>query len=330
MLSIFVATFTYSTAGLFTVGVAAGHRVEDYPRLAVSFALVLLFVSLIMLVFFVHHLAHSIQIDEVMRSVERSTLRVIEHDLPSDGVSAEAAPPPPAWAVAVPAYQSGWVQTVRPDLLLSLVRDDVVAVVSTMVGEYVVEGAPLVWLSTPSPDAPPPDPAAIRDALPVAVRLGYERTAEQDVAFGVRQLADVAVKALSPAVNDPYTAIQALEHLGVLLAKLVRRPLGTQRLCDNAGTVRVVVPGRDLSYYLDLATGQIRRYGCAEPRVDRALLRVLATTGRFCDDPEDRRLIARHVQLVVDDAQRTIRQPADLEPVRAHAAMVLSQLGDRA
>src|SRR6478752_3617199 len=89
VLSVFVATFTYSTAGLFTVGVEAGQRVEDYPRLAVSFALVLLFVTLLMLVFFVHHLAHSIQIDEVMRSVERRTLWVIGHDLPSQGVTAE-------------------------------------------------------------------------------------------------------------------------------------------------------------------------------------------------------------------------------------------------
>ena len=201
-------------------------------------------------------------------------------------------------------------------------------VVSTMVGEFVVEGSPLLWLWAPSPDTPQPDPATFGEALPLAVRLGYERTAEQDVAFGVRQLADIAVKALSPAINDPYTAIQALEHLGVLLAKLVRRPLGNQHLGDHAGATRVVVPGRDLSYYLDLATGQIRRYGCAEPRVDRALLRVLATTGTFCRDAADRALIARHVQLVVDDAQRTIAQPADLVAVRTHADLVLHQLDD--
>ena len=157
--------------------------------------------------------------------------------------------------------------------------------------------------------------------------VGFERTAEQDVAFGVRQLVDIAVKALSPAINDPYTAIQSLEHLGVLLATLVGRPLGNQRLNDEAGMLRVVAPGRDLSYYLDLATGQIRRYGCAEPRVDRALLRVLATTGRFCHDPDDRALIAEHVQLVVEDAERTIAQAADLAPVRAHADLVLRQLG---
>ncbi|MGW1345016.1 DUF2254 family protein, partial [Kribbella sp. NPDC002412] len=95
VLSIFVATFTYSSAGLYTVGVKAGERTDQYPRLAVTVALVLLFVSLLMLVFFLHHLTHSIQIDEVMRKVERTTLHVIDRDLPTVGVTTEPPPAPP-------------------------------------------------------------------------------------------------------------------------------------------------------------------------------------------------------------------------------------------
>jgi len=327
VLSIFIATFSYSTAGLYTVGVEAGRRIEDYPRLAVSGALVLLFVSLLMLVFFVNHLAHSIQIDEVMAKVERSTLRVIEHDLPSVGVTGEQVEPPPAWAVQVPAYRSGWVQTMHPELLLPIACDqDVVVAGSTMVGEYVVQETPLLWIWRSAPDLEPPDPEPIRAAMRYAVRVGFERTAEQDVAFGVRQLADIAVKALSPAINDPYTSIQSLEHIGVVLAALARRPIGSQRLADASGTVRVVMPGRDLAYFLDLAVGQIRRYGCAEPRVLRALLRVLSTTGRFCRDAASRELVAGQVRLVLEAAVANVRQPADLIPVRAHADQVLRQL----
>lgn len=327
VLSIFIATFSYSTAGLFTVGVEAGKRIEDYPRLAVSGALVLLFVSLVMLVFFVNHLAHSIQIDEVMRKVERSTLRVIEHDLPSVGVTEEPVEPPPAWAIQVPAYRSGWVQTMHPELLLPIARDqDVIVVGSTMVGEYVVQETPLVWIWRSAPDLSPPDPEPIRAAMRYAVRVGFERTAEQDVAFGVRQLADIAVKALSPAINDPYTSIQSLEHIGVVLANLARRQLGSQRLADASGTVRVVMPGRDLAYFLELAVGQIRRYGRAEPRVLRALLRVLSTTGTFCRDAASRELVAGQVRLVLEAAVANVLQPADLVPVRAHAEQVLRRL----
>src|SRR4029079_6912030 len=138
VLSVFVATFVYSTAGLYTVGVNGGQRTDDYPRLAVPFAIVLLFASLIVLVYFVHHISHSIQIDEVMVGVERATLRVVEHDLPSTGVGG-ALPEHPARAVVVPAYASGYVQTIHPERLLSRAREqDVVCSLAAMVGEHLV------------------------------------------------------------------------------------------------------------------------------------------------------------------------------------------------
>lgn len=328
VLSVFVATFTYSTAGLYTVGVAAGRRTDEYPRLAVTIALVLLFLSLLMLVFFVHHLAHSIQIDEVMRGVERQTLLVIDRDLPSVGLSAEAPPEPPRWASALPAPQSGYVQTIHPEALLDAATALNVAVaVTRMVGEHVIEGAPLVQVWRASPMAPP-DLETFRSAARNAVLLGFERTAQQDVAFGIGQLADIAVKALSPAINDPYTAIQAIEHVSVVLASLAGRRLGTQLLLDSDGVLRVVVPAPNLADYLDLACGQVRRYGRAEPRFDRALLRILHSTAQFCRDDAGRSLVARQVRLVLADAERAIEQPADFVPVREHAERVLRDIGD--
>ncbi len=325
VLSIFVATFTFSTAGLYTVGVSAGQRVDTYPRLAVSTALVLLFVSLVTLVVFVHHLAHSIQIDAIMVLIERTTVRVVTHDLPA--VEGESLPQAPVWAVEVPSYKSGYVQTVHPEQLIAAATEhDVTIAVTTMIGEYVIADAPLLRIWRSSPEQPAPDPAIVQGVLRYAVRIGRERTAEQDVAFGIRQLADIAVKALSPAINDPYTSIQCLEHLGVVLANLVRRPLGGQQVLDTAGVPRVLMPGRDLDYYLDLATGQIRRYGGSEPRVVRALLRVLDSTGRFCRDDTCRAVVAHHVRLVLEAAETEIRQSADLAPVRDHATQVLRRV----
>ena len=123
--------------------------------------------------------------------------------------------------------------------------------------------------------------------------------------FGVRQLADIAVKALSPAINDPYTAIQALEHLGVLLAKLVRRPLGSQRLHDDAGTTRVVVPGPDLSCTSTWPPAVPAATGAPNPAWTGPCSRVLATTGMFCHDPADRALLRQTRKA------RGRRRPAD-------------------
>ena len=326
VLSVFVATFVYSAAGLYTVGVDKGDRVDEYPRLAVTLAFGLLFASLIVLVYFVHHLSHSIQVDEVMASVERRTLHVIENDLPTEGIGADT-PEHPVWAVPVPAYGSGYVQTVQPSALLrEAVAHDVVVAVVPMIGEHVVADEPVAWVWRASPEQEPPAPEAFRPAVHESVRIGYERTAEQDVAFGMRQLADIAVKALSPAINDPYTAIQALDHLTVVLAALARRPLGPQILHDSGGALRVVVPARDLAYFLELATGQIRRYGATEPRVLRGLLRALHSTGRFCVSDAGRATVARHVRLVAEAAQAGVAQAEDLRPVSKHAEEVLREV----
>ena len=121
VLSVFIATFVYSAAGLFTVGLAAGQRTEDYPRLAVSGAIVLLFASLGMVVYFADHLVHSIQIDSITRRVEGNTRRAIHRSHPVRVV--EAPPVAPSWAVRLPAGSSGYVQTIHPEQLVPLAAE---------------------------------------------------------------------------------------------------------------------------------------------------------------------------------------------------------------
>ena len=329
VLSVFVATFVYATAGLYTVGVEHGQRTDTYPRLAVTMAIVLLFASLIVLVYFVHHISHSIQVDQIMLGVERTTMRVIEHDLPTTGITSVPTPEPPSWAVAVPAYDSGYVQVIRPEALLErAVEHDLVCAVVPMVGEHLIEGEPLAWLWRTSADGPAPDVEALATTLHDSVRIGYERTNEQDVAFGIRQLADIAAKALSPAVNDPYTGMQATEHLAVVLAALAPRPLGNQLLDDDSGQLRVVVPGRDFATYVELATGQVRRYGSSEPRVLTTLLRALDTIGGFCPDDVRRRAVAAAAAMVGEAAELAIVQAGDRQPITDQARAVAARLSD--
>lgn len=326
-LSSFVATFAYSTAGLYTVGISAGRRTADYPRLAVSGALVLLFVSMIMLVFFVHHLAHSIQIDQVMADVEKDTLHTVRASL-APGDDAAAHIDVPAGARAVPAHRSGYVQTFHlEELPLVAAQWDAVVAVVPMMGEHVIGGTPLAWVWDADPEATPDDDAvtAMGAALARGVRLGFERTAEQDVAFGVRQLADVASKALSPAVNDPYTAVQAVDHVSVILGALATRPLGSRTLTDTTGAGRVHVPGRDWEYFVDLGLGQVRRFGHTEPRVVLALLRAVRDLATLCSAPR-RQVLADFVEVLLDDVRRGVAQPADRDPLVERGTHLLAHL----
>jgi uncharacterized membrane protein len=320
VLSAFVATFAYSAAGLYTVGVSGGNRTAAYPRLAVSGAIVLMFASLGLLVFFADHLVHSIQVDAIMESVQRNTLGVIENGLLTGG---QEAPEVPGRAVPVASRRSGYVQAVHPGTLLPhAARHGICLRLRPRVGEHVVAGTTLAWIWRASPDDPAPDPQDLMPVLEAGIRIGFERTLEQDAAFGIRQLVDVACKALSPAVNDPYTAVQAVDHLSVIFCALARQPLGTH--VARGGLGAVIVPARRFGDYLAVMCGLIRRYGASEPTVANALLRLLGSCAAMAgDDPERRAAIQEQARIIVSDAEREVAQPADLALTHAEAESVL-------
>jgi uncharacterized membrane protein len=308
VLGAFVGTFAYSAAGLYQVGIVQGRRVDEFPRFAVTVAMVLMFLSLALLVFFADHLAHSLQVDYIMRVVEQTTLRVI-HDLPPGG---HELGPLPAGAVAVNARSSGYLQAVHGQELLAAARRSQLNVrLRPRAGHHVLAGTTLAWIW----------PAAIRPALVHefepslhrAVRLGYERTLEQDPGLGIRQLTDAACKALSPAVNDPYTAVQAIHHLCVLYSALGQRRVGSQVLGDRSDGVVVEIPGWTAIEHLTWGLGLIRRYGASEPTVVVALLRLLTAVAlTMSAQPDDLRVIEEQAELLVAGARRSVEEPLDL------------------
>jgi len=330
VLAVFVSTFAYATAGLHTVGARAGGEGEFVPRLAVSGSLFLALLSLAALVYFIHHIARSIQIDTIMAGVERETLAVIDdiyQDRIGDAGAEQRAPDPPARAVAVAARRSGYLQAVDLDRLLEVALEHgLVLRLAAGVGDHVIAGTPLAWAWPAAPEGRRPEPEGLVDPLDRAVEIGLERTMLQDVAFGIRQLADIANKALSPAVNDPYTGVQSLQHLSVVVHTLAGRRLGDHLGHDAAGAVRAAVPFPTFPDYLRLATAQIRRNGAKEPGVARALLRLLGAAGEQVADPERRAAVAGHVRLVMAGVERETAQPADAEPVLAEGAAVLAKL----
>ena len=158
VLGAFVGTFAYSAGGLFTVGVAGGRLTDDFPRLAVSVAIALLFISLGLLVYFADHLVHSIQVENIMSVVERKAMpsvRAVEF-------TAEVPTPlPPPTAVPVPARASGYLQRVDAPRLAADARALGLAVrLRPRIGEHVVAGTPLAWVWPADSGPTPVDPRA--------------------------------------------------------------------------------------------------------------------------------------------------------------------------
>ena len=314
VLSIFVATFAYAVAGLYTVGVHEGDRSAGFPRAAVSGAIALLFLTLGALVYEVHHISHAMQVDQIMRQIQQHTTVVVEERLP--GGDDDEMVSAPTDAVAVPAPWSGYLQTVNPESAVRYAAAHSVHIRYTRrVGQHIVAGSPLAWVWTDT--GAPVDSEGCAGPVVECARIGFERTMEQDAAFGLRQLVDIAAKALSPAVNDPYTAVQAIDHLATILAVLAPRRLG------HGGHTARAIRERD-------GPGpRLRRLSGAGVWADQAIRRVGAGDRDFADrdahrhsectrtDAAERRAsITTQLDLVLADAEHNTPQPADLEPVR--------------
>ena len=279
-LSLFLATFAYALTVLRTVRTADDGQNSFVPQISVTVAFLLALASVIGLVLFLGHLANMIRVETMLREVHTEASNTARRVLSErDRASAGGAVPlaPPADAVPLPAGSSGFLGSVDEGALLAAAVDaDAVLTVDRHPGSSLVAGTPVGACWPRAGGAFDPDTRArLTERVAKALSTGSERTAAQDVAFGLRQLTDVATKALSPGINDPTTAVHALSHSAALLCELAGRDLGPRLLCDDQDRVRVVLRRPDLADLLDLAVAQPRRYGAADPAVLTRLLLLL-------------------------------------------------------
>ena len=181
-------------------------------------------------------------------------------------------------------------------------------------GSSLVAGTPVGRLWSREADNPlrADRLAQLQDAAAKALHTGFERTAAQDIGYGLRQLTDVAVKALSPGINDPTTAVHALGHISAVLCELAAHDPGPRVLTDEQGRARVALNGPDLGDLLDLAIAQPRRYGAADPAVLARLFTLLRELAWSTHQPAHHQSIAHQLDRLrttvtaqrFDDAER--------------------------
>jgi uncharacterized membrane protein len=313
VLAIFVCTFAYSTGGLLTVGEHAGGG-EFVPKVAVTGSLALAFVSIGALIYFLHHLVHSIQIDTIMENVQKRTLALVDELFPvpdSPDRGTEVQPEQSADATALLAPRSGYLQTVDVDDIAehAAASGHTVQLV-TFVGDYVTAGGLLGWCWRRGEESGPPDPDLIQCCLR-HVHIGFERTLQQDIRFGLRQMVDIALRAMSPAINDPYTGVQVVHHVSAVQSVLASRAIQDDVRRDGSGAVLMWLSYPGFGTYLHVACAQICRYGAHEPLVLTALLQMLSAVAQNCVDPARRRAVQAQIDLIVRTAERELAEESD-------------------
>ena len=264
------------------------------PALGVLVAIALAFVGIGAFIYFIHHTATSIRASHIVFAIAGDTISAIDAAYP-DPIQAQEEAPGIAtmdWR-GIQAWKSGFVQTVDLASLADFAEsEDCVARMELGVGDFVVKGAHLVSFHGRCDDK------AARAAVKEAYAIGQDRTIEQDPAFGLQQLKDIALKALSPAVNDTMTALMCIDQFGAALSCLGGRHVHDASM-HRSGKLRLVLSCQSYDSLTDLCFDEVRYHGSSNPVLLSRILSVLQQASRFTRDSTRRSTLAAHARVTI-------------------------------
>ncbi|HTX95772.1 MAG TPA: DUF2254 domain-containing protein [Mycobacterium sp.] len=310
-LGMFVATFVYCIAVLVSIG--PGDHGEFVPHISITTAFGLVLIDLAVLIYFINHIATQIQLPQVIASIAKDLAKAVAVQSEDQQRFATEQPPPQGPSLhellarietsggVIRTPKSGYLQFIRHQSLVRVATEaNAVIRLPYRPGHFLVEGRELasVWPSTTAEQ--------VADYLAHAQATGPHRTLTQDVAFGVDQLVEIALRALSPAVNDTFTALTCIDWLGDCLCKIAPVWSPTQVHRDQHGFIRVISDQVSYERLVQRAFEKIRQASRGMPAVMIRQLEALTTIMEQTSDPQ-------RVHVLMDQA--VMIQRANLESV---------------
>ena len=316
-LGTFVATFVYAILALVSIG--SGSHGDFVPHLSITVTMALVVLDVAVLVVFIDHIAKSIQLPQVIASIARDLSRAIEADVALPAADVPKAGPSLSEMLVrldegsgvVRAPGSGYLQYVSMSTLIDIsTRSHSVIRLLHRPGHFVVEGQPLanVWPAAAAP--------GVARALGGAHATGPHRTLTQDLSFAVDQLVEIAIRALSPAVNDTFTALACIDWLGDGLCKIADRwrPATVHR--DAAGHVRVITVTVGFRRLVERAHDKIRQASRGMPAVMIRQLDGLAKVMAYTTSSEQRDVLLEQAAMILRASEESVPEEEDRADVR--------------
>jgi len=313
-LGTFVSAFLYSLLVLRSI---RSSSVSQVPHLSVTFAVGFAVAGLVVLIYFIHHISTGIQAPNLLHAIALELRRGTDHLFPDVEEMDHAKPAPrdealpdgfEGSAALVPARGTGYIQVIDLDRLAHIASEhDLVIRLETRPGRFVVN-------QTPFASAWPADRLTddLTRSIGESVVTGARRTSQDDIEFPIRQLVEIAVRALSPGINDPFTASQCVDQVSAGLCVLAARPFPTPYVADDQGVLRVV-DGDPMTFerLVGAAFDQIRQSASTHTQVYVHLLEALARIARCVRHPDRLEPVRQEARLVMEAADRGIEAEVD-------------------
>jgi uncharacterized membrane protein len=318
-LGTFVATFVYAMLDLVAIG--TGPHGDFVPHVSITVVLALTLLDVGVLIYFIHHIAVMIQLPQVIAGIARDLADAVEHEMDSQGGRAHSRTAPEVDVLCammergggvVTAPESGYLQFVRRSMLIDLaVEHDAVIKLHYRPGHFVVRGHPFVtvWPAETASD--------IERWLRRSHITGPHRTLTQDVAFAVDQLVEIGIRALSPAVNDTFTALTCIDWLGECLCRIAR-DWDPDPICrDSNGLVRLILTPVSYDRLVQRAYEKVRQAAGGMPAVLIRQLDSLVLITRSTRLPEQLPVLLAQAEMIHRLAKETVPEPSDLADIEA-------------
>lgn len=312
-LGVFIATYVYSLMVVRTVRTPEenGGFVGFVPEISLIVATGLALLCVGFLVYFLHHVPDSIRINNVIATIGRRALRQIEQRFPDPANGEAEAPGLPQATIPVRANCAGYVEVIDYQTLAEACEECGVRVrVALRPGDFVHTDTALFYVERPLPD----DDA---DRLRRAFAIGNNRTADQDIEYSLDELVEIALRALSPGINDPFTAVTCLHWLGAATASLAKRDLARDPDGDRYGERGVHAPPDDFEHFLARGFGSVRNSAAASPIAAKIFLQALRSVGDGGLSGPRLELVKREAKQLLEQAETVLQGPALAEIMAA-------------
>lgn len=329
VLGTFIGTFIYCLLILRTV------RGEDYtlfvPQLSVTVGILLAIASIAVLIYFIHHASTIIQASYVIENVSIDLHRAIKNLYPEKiGHNKEQAERivgeiPEDFAIAsspITANKAGYLQVIDNERLLKIAsKYDLLLKLNIQPGEFIIQGKNLVTIYP----AQRVNETVINEIHKVFI-LGKERTEQQDIEFPIAQLVEIAMRALSPGINDPFTAIRCIDRITEGLTHLCQRKFPSAYRYDREKNLRIIAKTVSFPELVDSAFNQIRLYGKSDLAVNLKLLESIAVIVSYTDNLKYKFHLCKHAEMIFRGSREGLSEEQDCLQVQEEYQKVIQVL----